>query len=257
MHDAQSTGRRTGPVQFLYHPDGVLEMQLSRPEKRNALSAGMLRQVIAATHYFDQSRAVVLTARGHVFSAGVDMSELHGDERDLKIDRLVHVTAEALAEQPVPVFAAVNGPCIGAALELLLACDGWVFGPDASLHLPSMKMGLVYHPGTLARLQQRIGSGAVQRLVLMQEALSALDVVEAVKVTGHADAARERALEIAAAVAARPAPLVTATKRHLAGLANGDEPSTHMATHEASFSTPERQAAVASVHARRAVADVH
>lgn len=257
MPEALVIGNASGAVQFIHHPDGVVEARLARPAKRNALSSAALEQLAAATYYFEEMRALVLTSTGPVFSAGVDIAELHGDRRDIEIDRLVHVAADALRNLPIPVIAAVEGPCIGAAIELLLACDGWVFGPDASIHLPSIRMGLVYHPSSLAALQRRLGPDMVKRLVLLQEPLAAGDVLEAVKVVGEPGVARKRALEIASAVAAHPPTLVAATKTLLARLAAGEAPQALYEAHEASFASTERSAAVASALRRRVPSEAH
>lgn len=231
---------------------GVLEVRLNRPDKRNALSSALLSALETALDIGDDIRVVVLTAAGPVFSAGVDIAALRGDEQDRVIDRQVKSVARTLAGLAVPTIAAVDWSCYGAALELVVACDGWVISPRTTFALPSIRMGLLYDPSTLATLQARFGPAAVRRLVLLQQPLRATDLAAVAVVADDAvENARTRALTIAADLAAAPTSLVRLTKSALRGLADGDEPSRWTDAHEASFSSEERRAAVATALQRQ------
>lgn len=231
---------------------GVLELCLDRPEKRNALSEELLVQLDEELCRSTDARVVVLTAAGAVFSAGVDIAALHGDARDQRIDRRVRAVADRLRSLAVPTIIAVDQPIYGAASELLLACDGWVFGEAGTVALPSLRMGLLYDPTTMAALQRRIGVAAVTRLVLLQEPIAARDLgAAAVVVSAGTDLpARDRALSIAHGIAAQPHELVATTKAMLRALAGGDDPSDWRQAHRDSFSTDARAAAVASALGR-------
>ncbi len=229
------------------HPaPGVREIRLARPEKRNALNTSMLRQLDEALEVADDVRVVVLSAEGHVFSAGVDIQELHGDERDLVIDASVHDVARKIRALRVPTLAAIDRSCIGAANELVVACDGLVAVQGASLRLPALQMGLLYHPETMQQLQDRFGVSVTTRLVLLQQEVALKDIgAGVVMVDDGPDAARKRTLEIAAALAEAPVGLLVQYKRMLAGLASGESASEWEQRYVESFTSDARSAAIA------------
>ncbi len=119
-------------------------------------------------------RAVVLTGSGRAFCAGMDVHVL----RDLDVPGArqlitgLHEAIEAVHHAPIPVVAAVNGPCLGAGLELALACDFRLASPDATFGLPEVRVGV---PSVIeaALLPQLIGPGRAAELLLTGEAISA------------------------------------------------------------------------------------
>lgn len=134
--------------------DAVATVTLNRPEKRNALTtegcrelAGTLRQVA------EKARAIVLTGAGPSFSAGGDLGELtkfaEGDAEQIG-DGLLYqgfqLMIRTVRELDVPVVAAINGPAVGAGLDLALACDIRICSATARLSHAWVRLGLV--PGT-------------------------------------------------------------------------------------------------------------
>lgn len=236
--DAERHVQVTTPVQ------GVLEIRLSRPRKRNALSLETLRQLEHALDLPQNTRVVVLSAEGPVFSAGVDISELHGDERDLEIDAAVHCVAAKIGSLSVPTIAAIDRECIGAANELLLACDGWVLARGAHLKLPAIRMGLLYEPDSISKLQRRLGAAVVNKLVLLQQPIAAEEIGGAILVDDGDETARARSLDIAAELAGQPHDLVACYKRMLNSLAAGDDTRRWGDLHRESFSSSNRSAAI-------------
>ena len=103
----------------------VGEIRIDRPDKRNALSkADMLTLADAVDELVNAgSRAIILAGSDAVFTAGADLSELSMTETDLEVEDGLAAAAGRLAGVSVPTIAAVEGPCLGAGVELAAACD--------------------------------------------------------------------------------------------------------------------------------------
>jgi enoyl-CoA hydratase/carnithine racemase len=153
----------------------VATLWLDRPDKRNALSDALMRDLAAA---FDKIRddmtlrVVVLRGRGAMFSSGIDHSlllevmqksrtvpflHLHHDLQDVfhRIERLQR-----------PVVAALHKGCVGMALELALACDFRIATADCVLGLPEIAFGIVPDVGGTTRLHRAVGAVRAKDLVM-------------------------------------------------------------------------------------------
>jgi len=157
--------------------DGVALLALDDPRRRNALtpalSADLARAVASALDA--GARALVLTAVAPVFCAGGSLDELaRGPAMDLDA---AYAGLLALAEAPVPTLAAVDGACVGAGVNLPLACDVVVATPRAVFDPRWLDVGI--HPGGahLWRLEQRVGRQAAAALVLFGAHLTGADAV--------------------------------------------------------------------------------
>ncbi|MGH9057522.1 MAG: enoyl-CoA hydratase [Acidimicrobiales bacterium] len=173
----------------------VRVVSIDRDEKRNALDVGhceALRRSIGGCASAG-ARAVVVTGKGRAFCAGADFGEV-GDER---FRGALYGTLREVARVPIPVVAAINGPAIGAGLQLAIACDLRVAAPDARFSLPSARLGLAVDPWTIRRLASLAGAGTAAALMLACADLTAGQALAA----GLADQAGD--LEAAVAVAAR------------------------------------------------------
>jgi enoyl-CoA hydratase/carnithine racemase len=120
-------------------------LTLSRPEKRNALSEEVLREILAAlrTVADGKARGVILAAEGPVFSAGHDFDDMAG--RDLAaMRRLLAVCADvmqAIQSLPQPVIAQVEGLATAAGCQLVASCDLAVAGASARFAVPGGRGG--------------------------------------------------------------------------------------------------------------------
>lgn len=169
--------------------DGVRVLTLSCPAKRNALSRGL----IAGLRYqvrqaeADGLRALVICGEGPAFCAGADFSDLEGDASDAGFDAAMTELTTALRDSPLVSFAAVQGPCVGAGLDLALACDFRVAAPDALFALPAVKMGILYNPQRLAQILPMLSHAAALRLLLLAERLDRTEALAGGLVTHVAD----------------------------------------------------------------------
>jgi len=145
--------------------DRVAIVTLQDPERRNALSVDMAEAVAAAFGSLEVSRdvgALVLTGAPPAFSAGADLDDLEHASRSRL--RRIYEGFLAVSRFPFPTVAAVNGPAVGAGLNLALACDIRVAARSARFE--SRFLDLALHPGgghtwMLSRLLGPQGAAAV------------------------------------------------------------------------------------------------
>jgi enoyl-CoA hydratase/carnithine racemase len=151
----------------------VRHVVMNRPEKRNAVNDELIAGLGEALHAAAADpavRCVVLRGEGPAFSSGADLGALAGlleaPER-LREFRSGMVGVWNLCEQmPKPTIAQVHGACIGAAMELALACDLRVLATDALIGLPETRVGLIPDVGGSTRLPAVIGLGRAKELIL-------------------------------------------------------------------------------------------
>jgi enoyl-CoA hydratase/carnithine racemase len=127
--------------------DGVVRLTLNRPEKRNALSLELLRQLEQAIETIAadaKARVVVLAARGPVFSAGHDLSEMVGQSAESYrgLFELCSRVMLGLRRLPQPVIARVHGLATAAGCQLVAACDLAIAAEEAAFATPGVKIGL-------------------------------------------------------------------------------------------------------------------
>lgn len=155
---------------------------ISREERRNALSKGMILQVREALEDFQQEkkvRAIILTGAGDFFSSGTDLhelaSELKQDSNGMVVPEVMQQwhediqamndLLETMLRLPKPIIAAVNGPALGFAAAMVLASDLVVGTESATLAWPETRWGLA--PGLSAPLlSRRIGARRAAQLLL-------------------------------------------------------------------------------------------
>jgi enoyl-CoA hydratase len=147
--------------------DGVAVVTMDRPEKLNALSLAMLRDLGTALRELgapeDGVDGIVLTGAGRAFSAGDDLpatDDLRGSDFEALIEHFQELTRAVLASE-VPVVAALNGIAVGGAAELALACDARVGFPGSDYLFPENEVGLTISNGASALLPRFLGSRAL------------------------------------------------------------------------------------------------
>jgi enoyl-CoA hydratase len=152
--------------------EDVMTIKLQRPERRNALNSQLVFQLRQA---FEKAsgegvRVIVLTGEGTVFCAGADLS---GDAFAADYpDRLAELY-DAMDAVPMPVIGAINGPAIGAGLQLAMQCDMRVVAPEAYFLFPTSKYGLALDNWSIRRLCSLVGHGRARAMLLAAEKLRA------------------------------------------------------------------------------------
>jgi enoyl-CoA hydratase/carnithine racemase len=209
--------------------DGTVVLQLNRPKKLNAINQVMrdeLTQTFADIATDASINVVVLTGAGRGFCSGIDVRDFGPgmlEASDPAIDRLRFQEAmaalpQAIRDLPQPVFAAVNGPCVGAGLAMCLAADIRICSATATfgngailLGLSGAEMGMSYHLPRIVGTSVAADWMLTGRTVTAQEADRRGLVSELVE----PDRLAGRALELAAGIAELPPFGVQLTKRAL------------------------------------------
>jgi enoyl-CoA hydratase len=181
MSDSLVLSRVDGPL---------LHVTINRPQKRNALTPAMLEEVAAAVAGADGDpgiRAVIVSAAGPIFSAGIDLaslSEVQGTGglnpgRQLRrfAERLQHALNRIEATE-VPVIGALQGQVLGMGLELALAFDLRVAAADLTLSIPEARLGLVADVGGTTRLARTVGPSRAKDLLLTARSIDATEALQ-------------------------------------------------------------------------------
>jgi enoyl-CoA hydratase len=164
--------------------DGIAIIQLNKPERLNALSAEMIRELKSLFGQLEgdlELRAVVLTGAGYrAFCAGTDIGELNGaDEAQA---RAISENGQRLCRQiensPVPVIAAINGIAAGGGLELALACHLRLASSHSSFSMPETQLGLVPAYGGTQRLVREVGAGRALGMMLTGKTITSEQALE-------------------------------------------------------------------------------
>lgn len=210
--------------------EGVAVVTMNRPQERNALTEEhqMLEFVeLCARVRRDRGvKALVLTGAGSAFCAGGNLKNMRdkkgfsagqpADIRDAYRNGIQQIPL-ALYELDVPTIAAVNGPAIGAGMDLACMCDIRVASERASFASSFVKLGIVPGDGGAWLLARTIGQPKAMELMLTGDTFDAARALElglVSRVVPH-DTLMTQAMELAGRIAANPVRTVRLTKRLL------------------------------------------
>lgn len=183
--------------------DGVAQLTIRRPEKLNALDAGMMDALIPLCRQIERSDAlaVILTSEGaKSFSAGGDIaawSALSPDDFGRHWLRDGHMAFDALARLTKPVIAVLNGHCLGGGLELAACADLRIAEAHVKIGFPEPGLGIIPGWSGTQRAVRRFGAQAVRRMAIFGEVFDAasalgLGIVDEVVPEGQGMAAASR-----------------------------------------------------------------
>jgi enoyl-CoA hydratase len=210
--------------------DHIAHLVLSRPEALNTMHPTFWREldeVLAQLHRDGQSRALVISSTGKHFSAGMALDTFGGDiamddatpeGRAAIFDLLTEMQATftRLESLRIPVIAAIQGGCIGGAVDMVTACCIRYASADAFFCVQEINIGMVADVGTLQRLPKLVPLGVVKELAYTGRRLSAqkalgYGLVNEVFETHEGMVAA--ALQCAREIAAKPPVAVWGTKQ--------------------------------------------
>ena len=151
--------------------EGIGRLTLTRPEKLNATdddSVGDLDRAATRAGRDRKARAVIVAGAGRAFCTGIDLSALAGDRLRADWFRRWDVALAKIEAIPVATVAAIQGPCLGGGLQIILCCDLSIASDEATFGLSAVRHGIV--PGLATyRLSRLIGLGAAREMMLLGE----------------------------------------------------------------------------------------
>jgi enoyl-CoA hydratase len=201
--------------------DRVAVLTVNDPDRRNAVTADIsaaLRAAVDGAEADQDVHALIVTGAGKAFCAGADLTALGAaTEEGL---RRIYDGFLAVANCALPTIAAVNGPAVGAGLNLALAADVRIAGPGALFDARFQKLGI--HPGGGATwmLQRAVGPQVARAALLFGMRFDAESAVRHGLALTVADDPVAAARDLAAGPAAAPREVVVATKASMRATAN-------------------------------------
>lgn len=167
-------------LKFHMLEDGIGELVLSQPKKRNALNAAMwaalpnLLQEITATKGL---KVLIVKGEGEHFASGADISEFGTlyatPESSAKISRDIAAGMKALADFPLPTIASIRGACVGGGCGLALCCDIRFADNTSKFAITPAKLGLVYPYEDVKRLIETVGLPNAKDILLSARLIKA------------------------------------------------------------------------------------
>lgn len=146
---------------------------IDRPERRNALDAGLCNELRNLLQTYTNLAAVVIGGTGErSFCAGADLGQRKNDAGGLEhgggdtFRPAFEALLNTIVAYPTPIIAAVNGTALGAGMQLAVACDLRVVAPNAVFGIPSARLGVVISAANIQRLIGVIGSAAARDILL-------------------------------------------------------------------------------------------
>ena len=255
----------------LSHEGSVARLMLNRPERMNTMTPAFfpaLRDAVRALGDAGQTRALVISSTGKHFSAGMSLDVFAKDDAVFSVDtararlafqeslrRLIDCFS-ALDEARFPIVCAIQGGCIGGALDLATACDIRLCSADAFFTLQEISIGMAADLGVLQRLPKIVPQGVAREMAYTGERLGAaraLAVGLVNDVLPDAAALLDRAMALARTIASK-SPLAIAGSK--LALNHARDHSTASALHQmallqsAIFDTAEMATAIAAWKAK-------
>ena len=208
----------------LTNEGGVAHLRLSRPERRNAMTAAFWQELPVIVRGLD-AKAMVLSSTGPHFCAGLDVSMFSSDSLGTegvegrkqfrrKLEEL-QASLSSLAEAPFPVIAAVQGGCIGGGVDMATACCLRYATRDAWFVIQEINLGMMADVGTFNRMPKQLPEAVVRELGYTGDKLGAERAERLGFVNGLFDTHEQLvagALEVAGRIASKAPVAVAATK---------------------------------------------
>ena len=225
--------------------DGVADVRLNRPDKRNALDGDMFLAIAEAGERLKTERgvrAVVLSGEGAAFCAGLDFSSFqamaggggpsteqpsesgrNGNPGRIDEGRITHLgqqVAWVWQEVPVPVIAAVHGHALGGGLQIALGADIRIVHPDAQLSVREVHWGLVPDMTGTFVLSRLVRPDVAKELTFTARIVSGREAGELGLATRVSETPHDDAMALARDIATRSPGAVRGSKELFNRLAN-------------------------------------
>jgi enoyl-CoA hydratase len=203
--------------------DNIAILRVNRPEKKNAMNMNFFNNLPKAIKYLDNSeeiRAIILTAKGDNFSAGLDLSSLgeltsetsNNSSPSKKTSQATNLkkfyenikflqnSISSLEQCLKPVIAVIQGYCLGGGIDLISACDIRIGTQNSIYSIREVKMAMVADLGTLQRLPKIISIGHLNELAFTGKDIDA-EYAKAIGLINYVGKDYEDAMDYAVSVA--------------------------------------------------------
>jgi (methylthio)acryloyl-CoA hydratase len=198
------------PSFVITEADGVASVRLNRPDKRNALNADTIEQLIELFSKLPRSgvRAVVLSASGDHFCAGLDLVEHHREDRSaadfMHVCLRWHEAFNKMEYSGVPVIAALKGAVVGGGLELASSAHIRVADHSTYFALPEGQRGLFTGGGATIRVADLVGKARMIDMMLTGRIYKGEEAVSVGLAQYLVDDSEMKAMELARLAAGNP-----------------------------------------------------
>ena len=164
--------------------DGIAQVRLNRPDKLNALTLELLRELVDTAKELGKNhdlRAVVIAGEGDAFTAGLDFASVLRDPkkivgaflpRPFRGTNLFQESVWAWRRLPVPVIAAVHGHCLGGGVQIALGADFRIAEPDSQWSILEGKWGIIPDMTGIRSLSEVVGIDTAKKLTMTAEQFS-------------------------------------------------------------------------------------
>lgn len=198
--------------------DGALGIVLDRPERKNAITFAMYRQLVDSIRAADTDRAVrviILSGAGGTFTSGNDVADFQKPQLEFPTPGIQFLQTVSTLQKPL--LAAVEGHAVGIGTTMLLHCDMVYAAESARFRLPFVNLALCPEGASSYLLPQIAGYKEAARLLMLGEEFDAGAAVRAGIATASVPAgqALPAAIECARALTAKPPQALRATKKLL------------------------------------------
>ncbi|MER7606363.1 crotonase/enoyl-CoA hydratase family protein [Nocardioides sp. NPDC127503] len=164
--------------------DGIAQVRLNRPDKLNALTLDLLRELVDTAKELGKNhdlRAVVIAGEGDAFTAGLDFASVLRDPKKIvgaflpvpfRGTNLFQESVWAWRRLPVPVIAAVHGHCLGGGVQIALGADFRIAEPDSQWSVLEGKWGIIPDMTGIRSLSEVVGIDTAKKLTMTAEQFS-------------------------------------------------------------------------------------
>jgi enoyl-CoA hydratase/carnithine racemase len=204
--------------------ENILTVTLNRPQKKNAMSFQVVQELIAVAQRLSKDkrlRAVILNGAEGTFCAGIDLGDLnHPKNQAFALWELIKPWQSQFQrvclvwrDVPIPVIAVLEGHCLGAGLQLALACDIRISSPDCKLSIMEAKWGLVPDMGLTQSAFGVVRADILKELAMSARLIEAQQAEQLGLITHCSESPLADAQTLAAEFAQRSPDAVLASKR--------------------------------------------
>ena len=171
---------------YVEHAGAIATVVLNRAEKLNALTRGMwasLGEIVEQLSSDDSVRCVIIRGAGEKsFSPGNDIAEFAHERSNkaqaIEYGKVMHRTADALANCRHPLIAQIHGICVGGGLEIAALCDLRICGDSSRFGAPIKNLGLVMAYAEMAPLVRLVGPAVALEILLEGRIFDAAEAKE-------------------------------------------------------------------------------